>query len=94
MLYSKQTDEIERHANHGDRLEHPHCSQTLDLSRNSSKEVQRAFIACRTTKMWLFPVDALETTPSRREGMDAATEKRYRREGVIFIRDIAANLKL
>lgn len=43
---------------------------------------------------WLFSLEEFESSPSRKDGVDAAMEKRYRKEGAIFIRDLAKNLQL
>ena len=44
--------------------------------------------------LWLFTPESLENTPSRRDGVDAATEQRYRREGMQLIRTMANNFSL
>jgi hypothetical protein len=43
---------------------------------------------------WLFDPDALKSTPSCIDGIDAAAEDRHRREGIRLILDIGGELKL
>lgn len=43
---------------------------------------------------WLFEKRDLRTTPSAIDGIDSATENKYRREGARLIIDVGADLNL
>lgn len=44
--------------------------------------------------LWYFEKKDLKSTPSIRDGVDAETEQRYRREGCRFILDLGIRLGL
>lgn len=43
---------------------------------------------------WLFPTDAIENTPSKRDGISAEQELNERQEAALFISDLGAQLKV
>lgn len=63
------------------------CTETYTLRFRTSHTR-----SCRFKTM--LQREALEMTPSRRDGIEASREARYRREGAVFIRQLGLNLNL